>query len=279
MDYAVWPILFLGPLITAIVMLQRGVSAVLVTIIPTTVLVIAAFVLERVRPEHEGQTAPDQPVINDIGHFIALETAYFIAVGLCYLVHQFVSVSLWPTHWPFVCQLILAVVIYEGFSYWQHRWFHHHKRVWAFHALHHWGPHLNLPRGVRFHAVDLALPTLMGYLPLVVVNAPDSMVTMLGVVITCFGITQHANVRQRTPRWLDFVLCTPVMHRQHHGLAKELYECNYGTTVMLWDHLFGTFRPAKTPDGPTEIGIENDADVPAGFWSQLGRPFRDIFGR
>lgn len=279
MDYALWPLLFLGPLVAALVMVERGVSAVVVTVVPVTALAIAAFVLERVRPEHEGQTKPDQPVLYDLGHFVALEIGYFVAVGLCYLAHHFVAFSLWPARWPLAVQLVVAIVLYEGFSYWQHRWFHRSRRVWPFHALHHWGPNLNLLRGVRFHAVDLALPTLMGYLPLIVVNAPESIITLLGVVITCFGITQHANIRLRTPRWLDVVLCTPAMHRQHHGLARDLYESNYGTTVMLWDHLFGTFRPARTADGPVQIGIEDGADVPPTFWRQLGAPFRALVAR
>jgi sterol desaturase/sphingolipid hydroxylase (fatty acid hydroxylase superfamily) len=210
----------------------------------------------------------------EAGHFLlGVQLGYGAAWLACLGIAHYVQFAYWPASWPIAVQLLLAVVVYEGTSYWQHRYFHRSRRFWGFHALHHAGPSLNILRGLRFHAVDIAVPTFMGYLPLLVLGAPSSVIVILNVVISAFGITQHANVRMRTPKWLDAIVCTPVLHRRHHALSREESACNYGTTVMIWDRLFGTFRYGKTPDGPEAIGIEND-DVPRTFWKQILVPFK-----
>lgn len=272
-DYALWPILFVGPVVAVVLLLDRGAGDVVATVAPTAALGLVAWLLERLRPEHPDHTRPDFPLWMEAGHFLfGVELGYFVALGICTGIHRFVSLALWPESWPIAAQIFAAVLLYEGASYWQHRWFHRSRRLWGFHAVHHTGSRLNVFRSLRFHAVDIAVPTLMGYLPLVVLNAPTRMLTILGVIISALGILQHANVRMRTPRWLDALVCTPVLHRQHHALDRRVSECNYGTTVMLWDQVFGTYRAALRPDGPAEIGIEDDA-TPTTFLGQVLGPF------
>lgn len=273
MDYAIWPLLFFAPLAAAVVLVDRGVSEVVATLVSVATLGLVAWILERVRPERREQTRPDQPVWMEAAHFfLGVELGYAIAMGLCELVHRALALSVWPVRWPLALQIIAAVVIYEGVSYWQHRLFHRSRRLWGFHALHHAGERLNLLRVGRFHVVDIAVPTFVGYLPLVLLGAPPVAITLLGVVISVFGVLQHANIRMRTPVWLDYVLCTPAMHRQHHARNRAVSECNYGTTVMIWDLVFGSYRRAIRPDGPEDIGIEND-EVPRTFWRQILSPF------
>lgn len=274
LDYALWPIFFFGPVVATVLMLEHGVPDLVAPSVAIAASGFAAFGLERVRPEHPAHTAPDLPIWMDACHFlVGVQLGYGLAYLACLAIARWVSFPWWPLGWPLVLQIVLAVAIYEGVSYWQHRFFHRAPSFWGFHALHHSGPHLNVFRGVRFHAVDLAVPTFIGYLPLLLLGAPERMMTILNVVIGAFGVTQHANFRMRTPRWLDAVVCTPVLHRQHHARRIDESECNYGTTVMMWDRLFGTYRGATTPDGPEDVGIENDT-VPRTFWKQVLEPFK-----
>lgn len=274
LDYAIWPLLFFGPNVAAVLLLDRGVPEMVVQVLVIGVAGFGAYGLERIRPEHPAQSKPDLPVWMEGGHFlIGVQLGFFAAYAACLGIAKLVHFSYWPTGWPLALQIITAVVLYEGTSYWQHRYFHRSKRFWGFHALHHHGANLNILRGLRFHAVDIAVPTFLGYLPLIVLGVPEKLIVILNILISVFGVTQHANVRMRTPKWLDAIICTPVLHRRHHALTIEESECNYGTTVMLWDHLFGTFRFGKTPDGPENIGIEND-NVPRTFWKQVFSPFK-----
>jgi len=274
LDYALWPLFFFTPIVASIVLLDYGVPDL---VVQTGVIGVAGFTaygVERVRPEHPAQLAHDFPVWMEIGHFlIGVQLGSGLAMLTALAIAHFVHFDVWPNAWPVGLQLLVAIVMYEGTSYWQHRFFHRSRHLWGFHALHHSGPNLNILRGLRFHGVDLGLPTLVGYLPFLVLGAPARMVVLMNVAISAFGSTQHANIRMRTPRWLDAILCTPVLHRRHHALTLEESECNYGTTVMIWDRLFGTFQYARTPDGPEDIGIENDT-VPRTFWKQIFEPFK-----
>jgi sterol desaturase/sphingolipid hydroxylase (fatty acid hydroxylase superfamily) len=273
-DRMMFPVLLAAPIWAAWSLLERGMGEVWSTVLPIGVLAAIALMLERAHSEFTSRNARDFPVVFEIGHFLlGVELGFGAAMALCEGLHRLGSLHVWPASLPLVAQVLLAVVIYEGASYWQHRWAHRITILWRFHALHHSGAHLNYLRALRFHFVDIAVPSFLGYAPLVLMNAPSRVVTLLSVTISVLGILQHANVRLRTPRALDMLLCTPVIHRQHHALARDESECNYGTTVMLWDHVFGSFRHARSPAGPESIGVEGDTTATT-FWPQLFAPFR-----
>jgi sterol desaturase/sphingolipid hydroxylase (fatty acid hydroxylase superfamily) len=181
-----------------------------------------------------------------------------------------VALPRWPSGWPLAAQLVLAVLLYEGTSYWQHRALHRVSSLFRFHALHHSGARLVFVRAVRFHAVDIGTASFAAYLPLVLLGAPDRLYTVLGVLLSALGMLQHANVRMRTPWWLDRVVCTPAVHWHHHSRLRDESDRNFGNTVMLFDLLFGTYG-APRPDGPAEIGIDDDP-VPRGFLRQVMDP-------
>ena len=80
----------------------------------------------------------------------------------------------------------------------------------------------------------------------------------------------HANVDARTG-WLDYLIATPHVHHFHHSLRPEEAR-NYGTNVMIWDLLFGTYY---LPDRwPAAYGLSAPRDVPGRWFSQLTYPFR-----
>jgi sterol desaturase/sphingolipid hydroxylase (fatty acid hydroxylase superfamily) len=82
---------------------------------------------------------------------------------------------------------------------------------------------------------------------------------------------QHANLRARTPAFVDRLVCTPVVHRWHHSRAHRESDANFGTFVMIFDALFGTWsRPTR--DAPEAFGLEDDP-VRRGFLRQLLDPF------
>lgn len=160
--------LFFAPIAAAVVRVDRGASEVVATLASVATLGLVAWILERVRPERREHTRPDQPAWMEAAHFfVGVELGYALAMGLCELAHRALALSVWPMRWPLAVQIVLAVVIYEAVSYWQHRLFHRSRRLWAFHALHHAGGRVNVVRVGRFHADDIAVPTFVGYVPLV----------------------------------------------------------------------------------------------------------------
>jgi sterol desaturase/sphingolipid hydroxylase (fatty acid hydroxylase superfamily) len=272
LDYAVWPLLLGGSVWAAHAMLELGLPPLGVTPVVVMAFLAVVAVLERIRPERSDYSAPDQPLWIEAAHFVfSFELGYGAALLLCEVfsgaARAAVALPAWPSQAPGALQLALAVLLYEGTSYWQHRLIHHIPWLWRFHALHHSGTRLNFLRTARFHAIDIGSAAFVAYLPLVLLGAPDRLFTVLGVLLSALGVLQHANVRMRTPRWLDWLVCTPAVHRHHHSRARRENDSNFGNTVMIFDVLFGTFGRPR-PAGPVFVGIENDR-VAAGFWGQV----------
>jgi sterol desaturase/sphingolipid hydroxylase (fatty acid hydroxylase superfamily) len=131
---------------------------------------------------------------------------------------------------------------------------------------------LNLVRVGRFHFVDIGLGTLCAFVPLVLLGAPASMLTWFATLSGALGVLQHANLRVYTPAWLDRWICTPAVHWHHHSRDAEESNRNFGTTVMVFDLLFGSYEQPRA-EGPLAMGVENDP-APYGFWNQVIAPFR-----
>lgn len=277
LDYAL-PILFIAAALGLTGwLLSFGLGPDLVTSLVVVPLAVAAVMLERWRPERRDFVPLDQPFRTDVAHFfLNYELGYVLAAVACGALGKVLVESgwpvLWPSHLPWFVQVVLAMYLGECLSYWQHRLAHRWPRYWRFHALHHSGDHLNLVRAVRFHFVDVGPAAFASIAPLVVLGASDALITWYLSLTATFGVLGHANIRMRTPAWLSWFVCTPAVHRHHHARAAHDSDGNFGTTVMVFDLVFGTFRSPR-PDGPGEVGIEGEP-VPQGFWAQMTTPFR-----
>jgi sterol desaturase/sphingolipid hydroxylase (fatty acid hydroxylase superfamily) len=276
-DYAIFPLLIVLGFVLAWVLVTMHVPNALATPIGVTVLTAIIFGLERSRTETQQHRPLDQPLFVEVAHFIfSFELGYGIALLACAGIERavagLVALPSWPSHWPVALQIVVALLVYEGTTYWQHRALHRYERLFRFHALHHAGTRLNFIRAVRFHAVDIGTASFVAYLPLVLLHAPDDLFTYLAILLSALGMLQHANIRMRTPRWLDALVCTPAVHRRHHSRSRAENDTNFSNSVMIFDHLFGTYGHPRSPVVEV-IGIENDS-VPRGFFAQVLSPFR-----
>lgn len=278
-DYAIFPVAVLSAQLLCWWLLGRGVPNLLVTPIVVAPYVGLAWLAERTRPERP-TLARDYSLVREVCHFIFnFELGYGAALGALWLLERLLQPpASWPTHWPMGLQVLVAVALYEGTSYWQHRLFHRRARLWPFHALHHSGQRLDLIRAGRFHAVDFATVAFVAFLPLMALGVTDDVITMLAVLVSVLGVLHHGNVRQRTPAWLGYLFCTPAVHRRHHSASWAESDANFGNTVMIFDVLFGTYAPPH-PVGPATMGIDRDQLPAQGFWQQALGPFRTVSPR
>jgi sterol desaturase/sphingolipid hydroxylase (fatty acid hydroxylase superfamily) len=74
------------------------------------------------------------------------------------------------------------------------------------------------------------------------------------------------------------VLNTPAHHRVHHASNEACLDRNFGSVLIVFDRLFGTF--AEAPEGETlEYGLKgraptnNPVRIALGEWGHL---FRDV---
>lgn len=280
-DYAIPPLFILAAVWATSALLGR-IPEFLVTGLVVGGLAVVAAVLERVRPERAEYTKLDQPFAIDAAHFfLNYHLGYALALGGCAALgiwmNQLVPQPLWPSEWPLGLELALAVLLAEGVSYWQHRLFHSVPWLWSFHALHHKGERLNLVRAGRFHFVDIGAAAFTALAPLVVLGAPETTLTWVASINGVLGVLEHANMRMRTPSWVGWLVCTPALHRHHHSRVTRESNRNFGTSVMLFDVLFGTYEAPRAA-GPAAVGVENDP-LPYGFWNQVVSPFRRELSR
>ncbi len=187
-------------------------------------------------------------------------------------VSRALGTTLWPTSWPYLAQLALALVIAELPQYWVHRWQHEHDALWRFHATHHSAPRLYFLNAARFHPLDLGLLYFIGYLPLVVLGCPEETIMLFSLFDAVFGMLQHSNIDVRLGAW-NRVFSMAEVHRWHHSRTLREANTNYGSNLMVWDLVFGTFFLPPDREPPAEIGIADMPDFPATYLAQLASPF------
>jgi sterol desaturase/sphingolipid hydroxylase (fatty acid hydroxylase superfamily) len=176
----------------------------------------------------------------------------------------------WPTHWPVPLQMLLMIVVADGFRYWLHRLAHEWEPLWRFHAVHH-SPHklywLNVG---RFHPIDKGLQVLFDTVPFLLLGVGEE---VLGLYVVCYAINgffQHCNVDLRLGM-LNYFISGPELHRWHHSMMKDESNHNYGNNLIIWDLVFGTwYLPGERE--VQELGLVNRA-YPSAFLEQMTVPF------
>ena len=183
----------------------------------------------------------------------------------------------WPRDWPLWLQVPLALLIGEFGSYWWHRASHEWMPLWRFHKLHHSPTRLYWLNATKFHYVDMTLLQTCATLPLLVLGADKAVILFLTLFSTFHGYWQHGNTRQNLG-WLNYIFSSAELHRWHHNERVPVANNNYGSNLIFWDLVFGTYLWPEQGHGDTQgaqlaaIGIADKA-YPIDPFRQLVRPF------
>jgi sterol desaturase/sphingolipid hydroxylase (fatty acid hydroxylase superfamily) len=114
---------------------------------------------------------------------------------------------------------------------------------------------------------------VVGYLPLVALGCPEEVFFLFALFDAVFGMLQHANIDFRLGP-LNWIFSMAEPHRWHHSRTLVEANSNYGSNLILWDHVFGTFFMPTEREPPREIGIADMPHFPAGYLAHLAAPFR-----
>jgi sterol desaturase/sphingolipid hydroxylase (fatty acid hydroxylase superfamily) len=251
-------------------------------VLAQTASVLAIIVIEHLLPHRPDWNRPHGDIRTDAIHAVvsALTTTQLarplvqlLAAGAAAWLAGLVGFGVWPTRWPWVAQLALALVIAELPQYWLHRWQHEHDMLWRFHAVHHSAPRLYWLNAARFHPGDLLPLYVAGYLPLVALGCPEEVFFLFALFDAVFGMLQHANIEVRLGA-LNRIFSMAEPHRWHHSRALGEANSNYGSNLIVWDLAFGSFFLPTAREPPREIGIADLPRFPTGYLAQLATPFR-----
>jgi len=279
--YATFPLVFGGAMGLGIVGMGRGWDPVWTAMGLTAAVVLALLVLERVHPYHhewlrsQGDLRTD--LLHNLVNFWIPEVYTVLFVGGFTAASAWLSgavgASLWPSNWPLVLQLLLALVIGELGTYWIHRLMHENAFLWRFHAAHHSAPRLYWLNAGRFHPIDLFSQQFLGITPLILLGADARVIALHTLFTAIHGLFQHCNVDIRLGP-LNWFFSMAELHRWHHSKRLEEANTNYGANLILWDIVFRSRFFPNDRKPPTEIGIETMPKFPGGYWAHLASPFR-----
>lgn len=140
----------------------------------------------------------------------------------------------------------LAYIAAELHFYSVHRMQHRVHWMWADHRVHHSTTDMNFVDSNRLGwTLYLAFGFFVFYIPFILIGlSPTKLISCFSFIIFC----QFFLHTQMFPKfkWIDRIFNTPSNHRVHHASNKEYLDCNYGGVFMIFDHLFGTYRPERS---------------------------------
>ncbi len=159
----------------------------------------------------------------------------------------FNALALYPdlAFWTTWYGVLLALVFYDFCYYWLHRAGHVVALFWAAHVVHHQSQHYNLTTALRQTSTGFLFGWIFS-LPMAVAGVPP---TVFGIVLLIDLLYQFWVHTEQVGKlgWFDWVFCSPSNHRVHHAVNDGYIDKNYGGILILWDHLFGSFKEETVP--------------------------------
>jgi sterol desaturase/sphingolipid hydroxylase (fatty acid hydroxylase superfamily) len=141
--------------------------------------------------------------------------------------------------------LAAATLGWDFIYYWNHRFMHESRYMWAIHVVHHSSERYNLSTALRQPVAD-AVGTFVPYSLLALVGVhPDLIAQARGINLLYQYWIHTDTIRRLGP----FEQCfnTPSHHRVHHGANKQYIDRNHGSILITWDRMFGTFEKEAEP--------------------------------
>ncbi len=159
--------------------------------------------------------------------------------------------------------LLLDLILIDFFIYWWHRANHELPFLWRFHEVHHLDDELDSTTGVRFHVGEVILSTLVRSVYVVILDIPLVSILVAEILLQFTTLFHHANLRLPVfiERYVGYILVMPHWHEYHHRARRRDTDSNYGNILSLWDRLFSSVNPQRTPSS-IGIGVESKKDLP-----------------
>lgn len=274
LPYAWYPVFMIASLAAFALLFAGGMSPAAAAYLPTVAAGLAIFALEYRFPERidwrprRADLAADAAFMAVVMVALPRLLALIAVIALADWNPARTMAGVWPHHWPLAAQLVMLIFAVDLGRYWLHRACHAWGPLWRFHEVHHSPDLLYVVNVGRFHPVEKALHFSIDTLPFIALGVGPEVLAAYFVAYSVNGFLQHSNLRLRYG-WLNYVVGSAETHRWHHARDPRLAACNFGSTTVVWDVAFGTWR---LPGAVGEVGIPDRA-YPKGFGPQMAAPF------
>lgn len=196
------------------------------------------------------------------------------SAGVAWLLHFTVSqlgAVLPKLSWqaPLWLQIPIVFALAELFNWTLHWAKHQNAFLWRLHCQHHRDDQYTVWLTTHTYAPEVFVSgTILGSFLVVCGFSPLSLDVYL-LFYSLVNLYQHSAL-PHSLGFLDRIIINPAYHRQHHGGAQK----NFGSTLSLWDWVFGTVVWPK--DRHVAINpppVEHSAE-PFGFVAEMVYPWR-----
>ena len=166
---------------------------------------------------------------------------------------------------------VLLFLMTDLLNYLGHVLLHRSNFLWTFHRVHHSARQLDVLNAVRIHWVEKLYYDFFTYVPMVLIGFEVQQVFAIRVASLLFCAATHSNLKVPLGP-LKYVVNNPQLHLWHHAAeVPHDRNVNYGSSLSLWDSLFGTLH---LPDdrNDIELGFRGIEDFPTTLWRQQLHP-------
>jgi len=139
--------------------------------------------------------------------------------------------------------LLVAIFGWDFIYYWNHRFMHESRYMWAVHVVHHSSERYNLSTALRQPVAD-ALGTFLPQGVLCLAGFQPGLISSARGINLVYQFWIHTETIGRLGP-LEKVFNTPSHHRVHHGSNPQYIDRNHGSILIIWDRLFGTFEQER----------------------------------
>ncbi|WP_040700079.1 sterol desaturase family protein [Nocardia vinacea] len=238
------------------------------------VAIVASFLVERLIPYEADWNHDLDDTLRDRIHAFVNEMLILLSVAAIPLLTAIVPApDSWPTSWPFLCQVLLAILVADLGITTVHLASHKIGLLWRFHAVHHSVERFYGLNGLMKHPLHQTVEMAAGVAPLILIGLPSNIAAALALSVAIQLLLQHSNADYRIGP-AKYLLALNEGHRFHHLKFAGIGDVNFGLFTLIWDHLFRTYSydPARR-FGTDDLGMAAKPDYPSGYVDQFVYPF------
>lgn len=151
---------------------------------------------------------------------------------------------------------MVAVLGWDFIYYWNHRLSHEVRWLWAVHSVHHSSERYNLSTALR-QPWGEALTLFVPYSVLALIGVRPRVLADARAINLIYQFWVHTEAIDKLGPF-ERIFNTPSHHRAHHGSNAVYLDQNHGSILIVWDKLFGTFKPE---DARVVYGLTNNIDT------------------
>jgi sterol desaturase/sphingolipid hydroxylase (fatty acid hydroxylase superfamily) len=190
--------------------------------------------------------------------------------------------------WLASAVLTLAVYVAYEFAYWLNHWLSHRLPIlWEFHKVHHTAESLSPMTNYRVHPIDtivfynmvaVCVGSVAGLISYGFGGSADMWAvggSNLAIFISAWLLTQlqHTHLWMTFPDRLGKLLVSPAHHQIHHSTDPRHHNRNFGSTLAIFDWMFGTLQRPTRERERLRFGVAGLAYDPHSLGGAVVMPF------